>query len=287
MKLTGIGDPSGVGEAYNFLREADTRSSKSTSTSDGALSAQIKKITGTQNDLRKLTMKQMASLLRSYGMKDKQIAVLKRWDRVHVIRDLSTKAASDGMGDEMERFARGEKMRISDLRQNYKQRIQLIWRRQVAALSSDAGNELLARSDMAIESVNDTIDVDRGSDAVEEKADANDSDSSSDDDFLTEIEMEMTNTGEANRLVSGLRDKGTGALDTQELSKDARDFAALQRQREEERAMQAGLDQKSASIVRDKQKKKYKVIRRKITKVCHDMMRLTFLLECNCAYLIY
>ncbi len=195
---------------------------------------------------------------------------------MHVIRDLSTKAASDGMGDEMERFARGEKMRISDQRQIYKERVQLIWRRQVAALSSDAGNELLARSDMAIESVNDTIDADGGSDAAEEKADANDSDSSSDDDFLTEIEMEMTNTGEANRLVGGLRDKGTGALDTQELSKDARDFAALQRQREEDRAMQAGLDQKSASIVKDKQKKKYKVIRRKITKVCRDMMLLTF-----------
>jgi hypothetical protein len=61
MKLTGFGDPSGLGEAYNFLREADSRSSKSTPTnSDGALNAQIKKITGTQNDLRKLTMKQMA-----------------------------------------------------------------------------------------------------------------------------------------------------------------------------------------------------------------------------------
>ena len=62
MKLTGIGDPSGVGEAYNFLREADTRASKSTSTSDGALSAQIKKITGTENDLRKL-----ASIIRYEG----------------------------------------------------------------------------------------------------------------------------------------------------------------------------------------------------------------------------
>ena len=83
MKLTGIGDPSGVGEGYNFLREADTRSSKKSaaSKSNGALDAQIKKITGTENDLRKLTMKQMASLLRSYGMKDKQISVLKRWDR--------------------------------------------------------------------------------------------------------------------------------------------------------------------------------------------------------------
>ena len=82
MKLTGIGDPSGVGEGYNFLCEAGGRSSKkTTATSNGALDAQIKKITGTENDLRKLTMKQMASLLRSYGMKDKQISVLKRWDR--------------------------------------------------------------------------------------------------------------------------------------------------------------------------------------------------------------
>jgi hypothetical protein len=82
MKLTGMGDPSGVGEAYNFIREPDTRNSKrSTSNSNGALNAQIKKITGTENDLRKLTMKQMASLLRSYGMKDKQISALKRWDR--------------------------------------------------------------------------------------------------------------------------------------------------------------------------------------------------------------
>jgi len=82
MKLTGMGDPSGVGEAYNFIREPDTRNSKrSTANSNGALNAQIKKITGTENDLRKLTMKQMASLLRSYGMKDKQISVLKRWDR--------------------------------------------------------------------------------------------------------------------------------------------------------------------------------------------------------------
>ncbi|KAL7540002.1 hypothetical protein ACHAXR_010808 [Thalassiosira sp. AJA248-18] len=278
MRLTGIGDPSGVGEAYNFLREADTRASKSSSNSDGALSAQIKKITGTQNDLRKLTMKQMASLLRSYGMKDKQIAVLKRWDRVHVIRDLSTKAASDGMGDEMERFARGEKLRLSDQRQNYKQRIQEIWRRQIAALSADAGNELAARSELAIgSSAKDTNDVEGGSDTGKEKADGSNSDSSDeDDDFLAEMEMDMTNTGEANRLVTALSGdtpmRAMGAHDNQELSKDAREFAALQREREQEREMQEGLDQKSSALgMGEKPKKKlFKVIRRKITKTRPD-----------------
>lgn len=286
MKLTGIGDPSGVGEAYNFLREADSRSSKTTSSksSDGALNAQIQKITGTQNDLRKLTMKQMASLLRSYGMKDKQIAVLKRWDRVHVIRDLSTKAASDGMGDEMERFARGEKLRLQDQRQNYKERIQEIWRRQIVALTADAGNnDLAARSDLAIGSVSakDANEVNGGgSDSGKEKEDgSNDSDSSEDDDFAAMMEMEMSNTGEANRLMTAqLQGDGDtpmraiGALDSQELSKDAREFAALQRQRKEELAMTR--DQKSGAARMDQKgsgpKKKFKVIRRKITKTRPD-----------------
>jgi len=91
MKLTGLGDPSGRGEGFSFLREVDTKPIKSVG--NAALTAQVKKITGTEDDLRKLTMKQMAALLRSYGMVQKKIDTLKRWDRVHVIRDLSTKAA--------------------------------------------------------------------------------------------------------------------------------------------------------------------------------------------------
>jgi hypothetical protein len=185
---------------------------------------------------------------------------------VHVIRDLSTKAASDGMGDELERFARGEKIRLSDQRQNYTQRIQEIWRRQVAALTADVGNEVTARSDSAIGSAKDITDVDGLSDDDEEQGDGsnNDSDSSDDDDFFAEMEMEMTNTGETNRLVSGLRGKDAGALDTQELSKDAKEFAALQRQREEERVIREGLDKNTHG--QEKPKSTFKVIRRKITK---------------------
>jgi Protein of unknown function (DUF3591) len=98
MKLTGLGDPSGLGEGYSFIREADAKPSKSVGPAV-VNGPDLKKITGTEDDLRKLTMKQMAALLRSYGMAQKQIDTLKRWDRVHVIRDLSTKAASDGIGD--------------------------------------------------------------------------------------------------------------------------------------------------------------------------------------------
>ena len=263
MRLTGLGDPSGVGEAYNFIREMDSKSSLNRNT-DGALNAQIKKITGTENDLRKLTMKQMASLLRSYGMKDKQISVLKRWDRVHVIRDLSTKAASDGMGDELgERFARGEKLRLSDQRENYKQRIQEIWRRQLAALGSDT-----VPSDQ-VAKVTKTPNNADAKEAEKETADA--SSDEEDADFAAMMEMEMENTGTANRLVanhlggtSGMRSMGQEAL-----SQEARELADFQRQQEEERAIKEGLGQAVAGGDL-KTKKKFKVIRRKTTKTNPD-----------------
>jgi hypothetical protein len=270
MKLTGIGDPSGVGEAFSLLREDERKPNKALlSQSDGALNAQIKKITGTENDLRKLTMKQMASLLKSYGMKDKQISVLKRWDRVHVIRDLSTKAASDGMGDEMERFARGEKLRLSDQRENYKKRVQEIWRRQIAALSSaDAVNDISSRSDMDLEA--NEKEADKESDVGKRKPDESDGDDDEEDEFAAMMEMEMTSTGDANRLISSQLGDSSAlrrGIDA-ELSKEARELAALQRQREEERAMQIGLEQKvTGDPSASKMKKNHKVIRRKITKV--------------------
>jgi outer membrane murein-binding lipoprotein Lpp len=76
MKLTGLGDPSGIGEGFSFLREADTKPNKSIG--NAALNNdQVKKITGTEDDLRKLTMKQMAALLRSFGLTQDRIDTLK------------------------------------------------------------------------------------------------------------------------------------------------------------------------------------------------------------------
>lgn len=193
---------------------------------------------------------------------------------VHVIRDLSTKAASDGMGDELERFARGEKLRLSDQRQIYKERVQEIWRRQIAALSADPGNEVV-RSESTIGAVNDSNEVEGANKSGAEKDIASDDSDDEDDDFAAMLEMDMTSTGDANRLLAAqLNESGDGSmrtigrsLDTQELSKDAREFAALQRQREEERAMQDGLDKKSTLGPDDTKRKKFKCIRRKITKV--------------------
>merc|ERR1719157_354502 len=43
MKLTGLGDPSGIGEGFSFLREFDTKISKSTSSGPISQTAEMKK----------------------------------------------------------------------------------------------------------------------------------------------------------------------------------------------------------------------------------------------------
>jgi transcription initiation factor TFIID subunit 1 len=284
MKLTGLGDPSGTGEGFSFLREVDSKPSKSVG-GGGALNAQLKKITGTENDLRKLTMKQMAALLRSYGMGQKYIDTLQRWDRVHVIRDLSTKAASDGLADGLERFARGEKMKLSEQKQIYNERIQVIWKRQIAALSVQGDRGIGASgtdggmSDTEAESGPGEA---KSKGAAETDKTSDDSGSDSDDDLAAALEDEMLDRSEANQLVAAYaggseigdrRGQLFAAAKDQDLTKDARELAALKRQREEERAAKEGLDSmrpEGDGVAADVLAADRKVIRKRITLTSPD-----------------
>ena len=81
----------------------------------------------------------------------------------------------------------------------------------------------------------------------------------------------MANTGTANRLVADHLGGGSGmrSMGQDELSQDARELADFQRQQEEERAIKEGIGQ-AVSGGELKAKKKFKVIRRKITKTNPD-----------------
>lgn len=283
MKLTGLGDPSGIGEGFSFLRESDTKPTKSV----GAAPVNQKdKITGTEDDLRKLTMKQMANILRSYGMAQKDIDTLKRWDRVHVIRDLSTKAASDGIGDGLERFARGEKLKLSDQKQMYRDRIQVIWKRQIAALS-DSGDRAIAGDGGGAASEVDDATAAKPNENEKKKSDsgAGDSDSEDEEDFAAAMEEEMMDRADANQLVADQVGEGAGmrgeslrmAMQDQESGQEALELARLRRQAAEADKARAGLsaaDGNEASQPR-KRDRPHRVVRRRITKTHPDGRQTT------------
>jgi len=274
MKLTGLGDPSGIGDGFSFLREADTKPNKHAASM--GQTAEMKKITGTSDDLRKLTMRQMGQILRSYGMKQAKLDTLKRWDRVHVIRDLSTKAASDGIGDGLERFARGEKMKLSEQKQIYRERIQVIWRRQIAALSSDIGDGRAGGD----EGDGQTEADEAARAAAQQKKDAaakvdSDSDSDEGDDFADDFAKEMMDQTEVKQIVAGQTGGGASleqlraATQDKDISSDARDLAALKRQREEERVAQEGITSRtpeSSAMSVPERNRNRKVIRQRVTK---------------------
>ena len=269
LELTGFADPSGVGEGFDFRRAADkakAKGKKTASVSDGALKAQIKKITGTDNDLRKLTMKQMGAMLRSFNMPQSKIDTLKRWDRVHVIRDLSTKAASDGVG-EHSRFARGEKMKLSEQKEDYRQRIQTIWNRQRTSLMKDAGD--LRQAGQAGEGDGED-DGGAVSEPVSPTKKAKEMPTTSDDDSEDEdLEAMLMDDFQDER--AGNQFLATQKDTTEESKQDARDLAALRRNQEEQKATQDGIKSsiaKTAPVNRSMIGKK--VIRRRITKTNSD-----------------
>jgi hypothetical protein len=222
-------------------------------------------------------------------MAQKQIDTLKRWDRVHVIRDLSTKAASDGIGDGLERFARGEKMKLSEQKQMYRDRIQVIWKRQVAALSIDSSDGRASGGDGGAAAAEADEAAARPAQQKKEDVGKDDSSESEDDDFAAEMEEEMMDRPEANQLVAAqARDSGgigadaslgqlRNAAQDQDLSKDARELAALKRQREEERAAREGLSSLTPSkkpVVQHSLVNR-KIVRKRITKTHPDGRQTT------------
>lgn len=111
-------------------------------------------------------MKEMARMLLEYGVSSKEIATLKRWDRVYMIREFSSKAASDKAGDGMERFSRDEKIKLVDKIDSYKKRIQEIWDRQRLFLQEKEEDitsdkpETLVKEDVGLSADEDGADDD-------------------------------------------------------------------------------------------------------------------------------
>lgn len=294
MQLTGLGDPSGDNGGFNFLRVADFKQ-PTVDNIKGIIDAHIKKITGTENDLRKLTMKQMASMLRSYGMDNKFISTLKRWDRVHVIRDYSTKAASDGMGDGMEnRYARTEKTKLFEQKQSYKERIQEMCRRQKSYLLSDTGTTDIAKgsANSAIGGSDTAGDEEGGATSKGTEAhnleDEESFDSDDSDDLEEELIQDFKNQAEGNQIVAQHFNENAGDGSNirpvtafhkagEDEQRDARDLADFQQKlKEEKKVAQLGIaDGEAREMGASQPLVKRKVIRRRSVRTLADGTQVT------------
>ncbi|KAK6266296.1 hypothetical protein QUC31_017133 [Theobroma cacao] len=145
LEITGVGDPSGRGLGFSYVRTApkapmsNAMMKKKTAAGRGGSS-----VTGTDADLRRLSMEAAREVLLKFNVPDEVIAKQTRWHRIAMIRKLSSEQAASGVKVDpttISKYARGQRMSFLQLQQQTREKCQEIWDRQVQSLSAVDGEE--------------------------------------------------------------------------------------------------------------------------------------------------
>ncbi|XP_062177555.1 transcription initiation factor TFIID subunit 1 isoform X3 [Alnus glutinosa] len=139
LEITGVGDPSGRGLGFSFVRTipkapmSSAMMKKKTTAGRGGPT-----VTGTDADLRRLSMEAAREVLLKFDVSEEEIAKLTRWHRIAMIRKLSSEQAASGVQIDpttISKYARGQRMSFLQLQQQTREKCQEIWDRQVQSLS--------------------------------------------------------------------------------------------------------------------------------------------------------
>ncbi|XP_037088620.1 LOW QUALITY PROTEIN: transcription initiation factor TFIID subunit 1-like [Pollicipes pollicipes] len=132
LLLTGTGDPTGCGEGFSYIRVPN----KPTQNKEEQESQPKRIVTGTDADLRRLSLANAKALLKNFGVPDEEIKKLSRWEVIDVVRTLSTEKAKAGE-EGMDRFSRGNRFSIAEHQERYKEECQRLYELQNRVLASD------------------------------------------------------------------------------------------------------------------------------------------------------
>lgn len=75
-------------------------------------------VTGTDADLRRLSLNNAKALLRKFAVPEEEIKKLSRWEVIDVVRTLSTEKAKAGE-EGMTKFSRGNRFSIAEHQERY------------------------------------------------------------------------------------------------------------------------------------------------------------------------
>lgn len=151
LQLTGPADPTGCGEGFSYVRVPNKPQ-----TNKEEQEAQPKRIvTGTDADLRRLSLNNAKALLRKFGVPEEEIKKLSRWEVIDVVRTLSTEKAKAGEQG-MTKFSRGNRFSVAEHQERYKEECQRIFELQNRVLSS---SEILSTDEGESEDEEELSDI--------------------------------------------------------------------------------------------------------------------------------
>ena len=143
LALTGVADPTGCGEGFCYAKVPNKPAASRAADEIASHHTPVKRtVTGTDADLRRLSLKDAKQLLRKFGVAEAEIKKLSRWEVIDVVRTMSTEqaklAAAQEDGDTgISKFARGNRFSVAEHQERYKEECQRIFDLQNRILASD------------------------------------------------------------------------------------------------------------------------------------------------------
>ena len=143
LALTGVADPTGCGEGFCYVKVPNKPAASRAADEIASHHTPVKRtVTGTDADLRRLSLKDAKQLLRKFGVAEAEIKKLSRWEVIDVVRTMSTEqaklAAAQEDGDTgISKFARGNRFSVAEHQERYKEECQRIFDLQNRILASD------------------------------------------------------------------------------------------------------------------------------------------------------
>uniref|UniRef100_A0A8C7KUJ4 Transcription initiation factor TFIID subunit n=1 Tax=Oncorhynchus kisutch TaxID=8019 RepID=A0A8C7KUJ4_ONCKI len=151
LEVMGVADPTGCGEGFSYVK-VPNKPTQQKAQDDREPQPAKKTVTGTDADLRRLSLKNAKQLLRKFGVPEEEIKKLSRWEVIDVVRTMSTEQARSGEGP-MSKFARGSRFSVAEHQERYKEECQRIFDLQnkvldsTEVLSTDTGSSSAEDSD--------------------------------------------------------------------------------------------------------------------------------------------
>lgn len=138
MKIDGEGDPTSGHCGYSFIKvpmKLPHGSDKIEIESSTDPSKYQRIVTGTDADLRKLSMNDLMKKLMTFGVvrRDK-VEGLTRWERVGMLKILSSQAAKEGKQGSITKYARGTRLTTKMMREEYQKTVNETFERMIVKL---------------------------------------------------------------------------------------------------------------------------------------------------------
>ena len=164
LAIKGIGDPSNGNGGYSFLKMPvkSYNENKTLKEEMDVLKNQnknIKTVTGTDADLRKLSKEDIKIKLIQLGIEEDAIQKMGRWKRVSLLRSTSSHAVKLGYEGDIVKYARNQRYNTKTQREAYQRNINEVFKKQIDYILK-ADSIPLIENDNDLDNINEEIKKD-------------------------------------------------------------------------------------------------------------------------------